>query len=297
MRIIHDLGESLTFRPHPAREPIEACYRFEPALPKACLHPLTTPTGRTITGFQPSDHIWHRGLWFTWKYVNGDNFWEEHPGESGHQQLAREPRHTVDDDGTAHVLTEVRWIAPDGSVVIDEQRDVGVRFEAERVVVDWCTRMVPRIDVRLDRTPFTTHGGYAGLGFRAARELHGVRFLTPEGEVETLTGESHPWAALDGHLDGGRDIFAGLAFIDHPQNPRFPTPFYGKSVKHGFTYLNPTFLFHEPMDVAAGEPLDLQYRVLVADGQWTAEHLEAEKDAYWQTAPAGPPATEASARR
>ena len=42
-------------------------------------HPLATPSGVEITRNRPWDHPWHRGLWFSWKYVNGVNFWNEDP--------------------------------------------------------------------------------------------------------------------------------------------------------------------------------------------------------------------------
>ena len=48
-------------------------------LPKPCFHPLHTAAGRQIAGFQMSDHTWHRGLWFTIKFINKTNFWEEQP--------------------------------------------------------------------------------------------------------------------------------------------------------------------------------------------------------------------------
>ena len=41
------------------------------------VHPLRTPAGHVLTRNAPADHPWHHGLWFTIKYVDGDNFWEE----------------------------------------------------------------------------------------------------------------------------------------------------------------------------------------------------------------------------
>ena len=45
---------------------------------KPFIHPLCTPAGHCLTLFEPHDHVWHHGLWFTFKFVNGENFWEEH---------------------------------------------------------------------------------------------------------------------------------------------------------------------------------------------------------------------------
>ena len=42
------------------------------------VHPLKTPSGITLTRDAPEDHPWHHGLWFTIKFVNEENFWEEY---------------------------------------------------------------------------------------------------------------------------------------------------------------------------------------------------------------------------
>ena len=39
-------------------------------------HPLTLPGGRTLTDSRPADHVWHLGYWFSWKFINGVNYWE-----------------------------------------------------------------------------------------------------------------------------------------------------------------------------------------------------------------------------
>jgi hypothetical protein len=55
----------------------EAVYRYESTMPKPCFHPLKTISGVNLSGYEMSDHVWHRGLWFTFKYLNEQNFWEE----------------------------------------------------------------------------------------------------------------------------------------------------------------------------------------------------------------------------
>ncbi|HEX9441848.1 MAG TPA: DUF6807 family protein, partial [Roseiflexaceae bacterium] len=42
--------------------------------PKPYFHPVCTPAGHCLTLFEPHDHVWHRGLWFTIKFINGENF-------------------------------------------------------------------------------------------------------------------------------------------------------------------------------------------------------------------------------
>src|SRR5215472_15895413 len=47
---------------------------------KPCFHPLRVLGGEPLTTLHPSDHKWHYGLWFSWKYINGVNYWEERNG-------------------------------------------------------------------------------------------------------------------------------------------------------------------------------------------------------------------------
>ncbi len=46
---------------------------FESRKPYA--HPVRTLAGRTVTGYRPSDHRWHKGLQMTASHLSGQNFW------------------------------------------------------------------------------------------------------------------------------------------------------------------------------------------------------------------------------
>ena len=52
-------------------------YHFSNHEPKSYFHPVNLFNGSTLTINSPYDHTWHHGLFFTWKYINGKNFWEE----------------------------------------------------------------------------------------------------------------------------------------------------------------------------------------------------------------------------
>jgi len=251
--------------------------RCNPQEPKPCIHPLVSPKGRVLSGFEPSDHQWHRGLWFAIKYIDEDNFWEE-AEDLGRQVSTGHPQASCNPDGSWTFETELQWVRPSGQVAILEQRTLKVEHAEEAVRIDWRSQLLPQQDLHLDRTPFTTWGGYTGLGWRACRELHDVRFLSPEGECEMRTGESSPWLAADGLLDGpfvdGEAAASGILMVVDPGHPRYPVPFYAKS-NNGFTFMNPAFIFHEGMDVSKGEMVDLRYRIVTVDGRW-GDNLQAE---------------------
>jgi hypothetical protein len=235
---------------------------------KPHVHPLRTPSGACLTTVEPDDHPWHRGLWFTIKYVNGDNFWEELPpyGVLRHR------------DAEA-----VEWIAPDRqTVVIDERRrltHVDLDAAGGAYAIDVDLALLPRVDVVLDRTEFTTWGGYGGLTLRGRPDWTGTRLLLPDGTShERVLGECARWCDLSGDVDGGS---GGVAFLDHPANPSHPVPWYAstRAATYGdagwSNFLNAAFLWDGPLTVAAGEELRFAYRVVVHDGTWDAERVES----------------------
>lgn len=268
-------------------------YRFGETVPKPYFHPLRTPQGALLTAFQPSDHVWHRGLWFAWKYINGVNYWEEAIGADG--MLVSDGRtlctgadtFAVAEDGTGELCHALDYVAPDGQVVMAEKRRVLIRPDAgPELVIDLLHDFtVGGADITLEATPAndqTPWGGYAGLGIRAARDLTDCRVVNDAGQADgEASGASALWVALSGIADGGprRDRMAGMALIDYPGNPRHPAPSYVYYDKSAFGYISPSLLRHEPMALAAGQTLRLAYRAVAHDGPTDAarlSHLAAE---------------------
>ncbi len=250
----------------------QAVYRFG-NLPKACVHPLATPNGHRLTGFEMSDHVWHRGLWFTIKFVNGTNFWEEQ-SPFGVQVSTKEPTCELLSATALRLTHHVNWTSEATGIVFNENRTLTFRKLADGIsAIDWSTQLRAAADLTLDRTPYTTWGGYGGLSYRAAREVHDVNLLLPNGEtVPALAGQKHDWVAMQGSVDGGPGAKISLAMVDHPSNPRTPSPWYCKS-GNGFNYMNAAFLFHEAMPLQRGQSLKFRYRIFYRDGLWTADEF------------------------
>ena len=267
-------GEPLSFRQiWDDRVEVGACatYRFGPALPKPCVHPLVTPRGHVLSGFEMSDHVWHRGLWFTFKFINGANFWEEHD-PFGVQVSRGQPVVELLDPRRLSITHRLRWTSEAAGAVLQETRTLMFRGDG---IIGWQTQLTAVTDLVLDRTPYTTWGGYGGLAFRSARGLHDVNFLLPGGEtVSGLAGQPYPWTVMQAKVDGGAAQQVSIGMIDHPENPRASSPWYCKS-GNGFNYMNPALLFHEPMSLKEGDVLRLRYRVMFRDGLWTPDEFAA----------------------
>ncbi len=232
------------------------------------VHPLAAPSGAVLTRDAPEDHPWHHALWFTIKFVNEENFWEEVPPYGVLRHV---------DPGTVH------WIRPDREtvVIVDrrsiEEVDLGV---GDAYALDWSITLEPQADVVLDRTPFTTWGGYGGLSLRGRPDWTDTRLLLSDGSiVDRVLGQRSPWCDLSGRVEGGE---AGVLLLHGPANARHPVPWYGstRAATYGdegwSNFLNAAFLWDEPLPLAAGEQLDLSYRVVVHDGVWDVDRCAAE---------------------
>jgi len=232
------------------------------------VHPLRSPSGAVLTRDAPEDHPWHHALWFTIKYVNGENFWEEH---DAYGVL----RHVTP--------TTVHWIRPDRKtvVIVDERSvthvDLGVD---DAYAIDWSVTLTPQVDVVLDRTEFTTWGGYGGLSLRGRSDWTETRLRLADGsDHERVLGRRSPWCDLSGTLDGAE---AGVLLLDHPTNPRHPVPWYGstRAATYGdegwSNFLNAAFLWDSALTVPALELLAFRYRAVAHDGAWSTARCTSE---------------------
>jgi hypothetical protein len=252
------------------------------------VHPVRTPSGLELTRDAPDDHPWHHALWFTIKFVNEENFWEEY---DAYGVLRHDGEPSIDEqaDGRVSFEGELRWIRPDRESValVERRRLVHVPLHRDDAyAIDLQTTLVPTTDTVLDRTPFTTWGGYGGLALRGRGDWHDTRLLLSDGrEVERVLGEPGPWCDLSGFV-GADDRPAGVTFLDAPSNPRHPVPWYAstRAATYGdegwSNFVNAAFLFHEGLAVGEGEPLSFHYRVIVHDGVWPADEVVSAYDAF-----------------
>ncbi|MBE7463039.1 MAG: PmoA family protein [Planctomycetes bacterium] len=258
-------------------------HRFDTARCKPHLHPWYTPGGTLLTCLEPWDHVWHRGLWFSWKYLDGVNYWEERePKTDPEGETVFEGPERLDlSPCRATLSTALSYRDPQGRTVLREERQIVLHApeEPDALRLDWHMTWTAPKDVKLDRTPPvepTSWGGYAGLSWRAARSLGKFQALNSESQKDAETHHARArWTALWGLSDGLPLRHAGVAFFDHPHNPRYPTPWY-VLLQPGFGYLNPAFLMEAPHTVQAGASFTLRYRVLCFDGPGEYERLERE---------------------
>ena len=282
MLLRHHVGQSLELYSSQSENPL---WRYVyGGKPKPFFHPLHTPAGFCLSLFEPSDHFWHRGLWFTIKYINGENFWEEN-GDFGIQSTLLPPSVTHEESGVITWTHEQHWERPHnaGHVFHETRRITYIPLETTAYALDWDIRLTAQADLLLDRSPFTTWGGYGGLTLRGNRNWHNTRLLLDDDSThDRPVGVPALWADLSGTFDGGAEKSGGMAMFDHPANRRHPSPWYG-STGSGH-YFNAAFLFHEPLQLSEGEELHLRYRTLIHDEIWDTARLQSAYNAYAELA-------------
>lgn len=279
MLLTHNLGQYIELRKPSLETPL---WRYVyGGKPKPFFHPLATPAGHVLSLFEPSDHVWHRGLWYTIKFINGENFWEEHTGQPwATQQTITPPDVTHEAGDRIRVASKLNWVRPNGETIIRESRSfIYSTIDQDAYALDFTFDLTFAVDATLDRTPFTTWGGYGGLTMRGNRNWLQTRLLFDDNTTSNRpTPKISKWCDMTGMIDGARDTQVGIATFDHVSNPRHPTPWYG-STGAGH-YYNAAFLFNEPMKLSAGQALSQKYRVVVHDHERSAEQLNALYAAY-----------------
>jgi hypothetical protein len=157
--------------------------------------------------------------------------------------------------------------------------------------IDWSGVFEAATAVLLDRTPLPGEpdgqawGGYAGLSLRLSGNLDERQIMTSDGPIiEMPDGRfrgRYPAVDYSAIVDGQE---AGIAILNHPANPRTPTPWYViRSPEMNF--FSPAILCYEPMTLRPGERLALRYRVLVHGGRWDAGRLQAEQEMFSRQTP------------
>lgn len=240
----------------------------DPAQGKPYFHPLATPGGTLLTDLRPPDHPWHRGLWFSWKHINGLNYWEEdrktHKSEAVTELVAAtlQPH----DDGSAELKFFISYHPPNAPPVLTEQRTITVSAPTNgSYELNWTSEFTAVTNVLFTRTPPASdphgvpHGGYAGLSLRLTPATKSWRFVNRAGAtgVTAINGQPVDWVKFT----AGTNLPA-VTIFDDAQNLRHPSLWY---VNQGMPFFTPALLFSGSLSLATGEKLTLRYQISITD--------------------------------
>jgi hypothetical protein len=265
-------------------------FNFSTNQGKPFFHPLCLAGSEPLTALKPTDHHWHYGLWFSWKYIHGVNYWEE--DKTGHAEGATRwdaPTITTRKDGSAQIKMKLRYMSKtNNAVIMQEERLITVSAPAEQgaVTIDWTSRFQAGAEeLLLDRThmPGEEHGavngGYAGFSLRVAQPPAPCQFVTAEQPVEKFESDrARPdsKAAACNLTQGGKTN--GVAIFSHVSNTGGDSPWYMINSK-AMRWFSPALLAPAARKVKPHERFTWRFRAQTRAGGWTSEMLrEASAD-------------------
>lgn len=250
--------------------------------------PVLTPSGRQVTQTRAYRFNHHHSIWIGHAKINGVNvFHDNNPTrdnlgditiERAEDRFVEAPASLADavEPGTMawRLETTNGWVAKDGRRLCTEHRGITVTpaaFGGRAHVLDVVSRLEASDgDIDLEKD---TH---AYIGVRVADtmdEEDGGRLRNAngqEGEAGCM-GQAAAWCDYAGEVAGQP---VGVTLLVHPANP--PTAFFARG--YGTMLANPTL--HGSLRIAAGESLTQRFRLLIRDGDWTKDELDAAHRAY-----------------
>jgi hypothetical protein len=253
------------------------------------IHPLTSPSGQVLTRIQPKDHYHHYGIWGPWTRatIGGRlvDFWNlaDHKGRVDFDHVIAKK----EAGGVAELTVRQNHIdltAPE-SERLAMAEDLVIKVmpaDKGRFMVDYTSNISTKLKdgILLDAYRY---GG--GLGFRAT-EVWGSdnsTVLTSEGkDRKTADGTNAKWIIIKGE-SAAAEGQSGLLILSHNTNKAHPEPLRvwpeENYDRKGNVFVEFTPIRHESWEILPNERYSLKYRIIVFDGDLTAE--EANK--YWSS--------------
>ncbi|CAL9366939.1 hypothetical protein SUDANB108_00780 [Streptomyces sp. enrichment culture] len=299
LRVTHTHGEDVAVTAANGTEILRYVYRPDPdpfEARKPYAHPVRTLSGRTVTGYRPNDHRWHKGLQMTASHLSGQNFWGGNcyvhgegyrrlPERVGSMRHDGFPEFTAEDDRFT-LAEDLTWIEHGGEEWAREARGLTVHSvdeEAGAWALDWSIRLTNTRSAPLAFGSPTTAGremaGYTGLQWRGPRDFTGGTVFAPDtgAGADELMGSQGPWLAFTAEHDDV-DGHSTLVFAHAPENLDRASAIHES---HWFVRSEPfptvafSWAFFEEFELPPGETFAYRYRLVVADGAWDRDRVAA----------------------
>ncbi|MEF8846243.1 MAG: DUF6807 family protein [Bacteroidales bacterium] len=292
-------------------------FNFNTQLGKPFFHPVYVNRNR-ITCSSPDDHPWHLGQWFSWKYINGANYWEFF-GENYQRNELRGITNITSvklkrkSDYSAEIYLEIDYYPENGQTVLTEERIIQVSppHKDGRIQMDYNMNFEAVADtVELNRTPppvadGVLWGGYGGLSVRFNQDLMSERILSSGGLHYQYRGIGHQriegseelaivnfgyediddktgnWFYMGGKgLHGNR--FGTVIMISEDTKGKGEAWYSVNTPGIPFYYINPAYVYLKPQILTKGESIKLKYRILHIEGDVNNQQLNEEYKDYYE---------------
>jgi len=225
-------------------------------------YPVNGPvSGGSVTSMRNGEYPHHSSLFFGCDLVNGGNYWQEGL-ERG--RIISVNALILKQGGDSVVITdECIWSRPGAISPVKDTRLIIVTSPSATVsMIDIEIKMEMLIDVTILKT------NHSLFSARMAADLsvkNGGTMINSEGlksEKDTF-GKNSAW--IDCYGKRG-DAVEGLAILQHPSNPWYPSPWFTRD--YGFMSPTPMYWPENGTNTVLkkGSVLTLRYRVLVHSG-------------------------------
>ena len=244
------------------------CYKYGASQKYPYFWPVNGPdSGKSITTETSQPYPHHHSLFFGCDRVNGGNYWQD-VNERG-QILSQGP--IISDTGGSEVILSDRclWKQPGKDPVIEDRRKIVIFAPSEKVrIIDFKITMTPLVDVEILKT---NHSLFSARVVPELSVKSGGTLVNAEGKTREkgTFGQASPWCDYSGTRDG---VTEGIAILQHPRNRWFPSKWFTRD--YGFFSPTPMFwLEGNKLNLAKGEPLTIEYRVVVHAGDAKAAQI------------------------
>ncbi len=242
---------------------------------KPYFHPLTAGNS-ILTCVSPADHLWHLGLWFSWKFINGVNYWEytdsKVSGTSGYPSEGLTEITNIEiakrSDFACEISIDMSYRPHSGIPVLSENRFINVSTPGKdgSYAIDIESVFIPlEENVILDRTPIEgepdgkSWGGYTGLSMRFNQDF---TYPFTIFEKDNNDPKASNWMYM-GFMTLTGDT-AGICILKNPLYTTKNTRWYVISDPNvPFYYFSPAILFDGKISLNRNDKLTLKYRIWI----------------------------------
>jgi len=240
--------------------------------------PVVGPSGRYLTRIghphDPVGHHHHYSIWLAYHFINDVNFWldEETSGKQVHQRFSR----FVDGPVLAGFESVVDWQTPDDESIMREIKRARVYPQSDdELLIDlqFSFSSVNKI-VHLKKTSF---------GFLGVRMAKSIGVFDGSGLIQNSEGavnerevfhKAASWCDYSGLVTD--TLRNGIAIFDHPDNPHYPSHWHVRSDG----WMSPCHFLHHDHQIGLDETLQLNYRLLVHNGDVNDADVQKKYDQY-----------------
>lgn len=254
------------------------------------IHPVITPYGDTLSRIQPPDHYHHYGIWGPWTHtqIKGQqvDFWNL--GDRKGTVLFKEFNSMLSGPvfGSFNAVQEhIDFITEkEPQVALNENLNVTVwdLNKEGRYMFDYTSSFNSPLDEGILFEAYR-YGGGLGMRFNERWKADNCSVLTSEGNDRlTADGTNAKWCIVKGESSDGKGT-NGILFMSHTENRMHPEPMRIWPIDgnrgRGDMFFEFCPIRHEEWKIESGKDYQLKYRMVVFEGDLTAEEAEA----YWQS--------------